>query len=329
MAVPHDTETITLAAAGSSITLAPSLGGKIASLYLAGREWLWTSDTLARGAPDPSLVGDDDVSYVMTADTGGYDECFPTVGACAVPPGVPGFGGLRLPDHGELWSQRPRVTVDEGRTLAVVTWEGRRMPYAFVRAAEVHDDGRVELRYAVTNRGVDRMPFLWSAHPLLPLTRRTHLVLPDGARMRVYAEHGIALGGVRSEHQWPFVEVGGVTRSFTRPTAVADGYACKLFLDLPASTRRIAVEEGRARLEVELDVGEIPHFGLWINNRGWTPFVGGTPYLNFAFEPCIGAPDTLDDALGEWNAAAWLEPGETRRWTLTWRGTTRGGSASR
>ena len=194
------------------------------------------------------------------------------------------------------------------------------MPYAFVRAAEVHGDGRVALRYAVTNRGTERMPFLWSAHPLLPLTPRTHLLLPEGARTRVYAEHGISLGGQRSEHRWPFVEVDGVARTLARPAAVADGYACKLFLDLPNDARRLAVEEGGARLEVELDAGEVPHFGLWINNRGWTPFAGGAPYLNFAFEPCIGAPDTLDDALGAWNSAAWLEPGETRRWTLTWRG---------
>jgi galactose mutarotase-like enzyme len=236
------------------------------------------------------------------------------------------YGGLALPDHGELWSQRPGFVLDRsssGRAVALVTWEGRRMPYVFVRAAEVHDDGRVELRYAVTNRSAERMPFLWSAHPLLPLTPRTHLVLPDGARMRVYAEHGIALGGARSEHEWPIVEVNGVARSFTRPAAVADAYACKLFLDLPAGTRQLAVEEGPARLEVELDSGDVPHFGLWVNNRGWTPFVDGTPYLNFAFEPCIGAPDTLDDALGAWNAPGWLDGGETRRWTLTWRGVSR------
>ena len=315
-------ETIVLANGGTSITIIPALGGKIASMRLAGREWLWTSDVIAPVAPDERVAADDAVSYVRTADTGGYDECFPTVGACVVPASVPGAGGVRLPDHGELWSQAPRVRVDRdaGRALLVATWEGRRMPYVFERAAEVLADGRVELRYAATNRGAQPIPFLWSAHPLLPLTARTRLVLPDRARMRVYAEHNVPLGGAGSEHEWPHVEVGGVARSFARPAAVAERYACKLFLDLPAHARRLAVEEGAARLEVEIDAAEVPHFGLWVNNRGWTPFDGGTPYQNFAFEPCIGAPDTLDDALGAWNAPAWLGVGETRRWTLTWRG---------
>jgi galactose mutarotase-like enzyme len=39
-----------------------------------------------------------------------------------------------------------------------------------------------------------------------------------------------------------------------------------------------------------------------------------------AFEPCIGAPDSLTEAIGGWKSAAWLEPGETREWTLTWQG---------
>jgi galactose mutarotase-like enzyme len=317
-----DLESITLAAGDASISLVPALGGKIASLHVAGREWLWTSDVIPHAAPTEAVAADDDVSYVRTADTGGYDECFPTVGPCTIPAGVPGFGGLRLPDHGELWSQRPAVTVERaaGRASATATWEGRRMPYAFTRTATVHEDGRVELAYAATNRGGEAMPFLWSAHPLLPLTARTRLVLPDGARMRVYAEHGVSLGGPRSEHQWPLAEVGGVARSFRRPADVADGYACKLFLDLPAGRHRFAVEESDARLTVDVDAAEVPHFGLWINNRGWTPFEGGTPYANFAFEPCIGAPDTVDDALGAWRAAPSLAPGETRRWTLTWRG---------
>ena len=43
---------------------------------MAGREWLWTSDVIAHQTPI------DGASYVETADSGGYDECFPTVAAC-------------------------------------------------------------------------------------------------------------------------------------------------------------------------------------------------------------------------------------------------------
>ena len=321
VASSHDS--LVLRGGGSSAALVPALGGKIASLHLGGREWLWTSDVIAPRVPDEALRADDAASYVEVADTGGYDECFPTVGACVVPGDVAGFGGLRLPDHGELWSQQPSVDVASAADgeQVTLTWTGRRMPYEFERTVRVDGDGRVVLRYAATNRGDAPLPFLWSAHPLLPLTARTRVHLPRGARLRVDAAHGLGAHEAGADHAWPAVRVDGAPVDVSHPAAVGDGYACKLFLDLPAGPVVAAVEEDDARLEVAMDGGEVTHFGLWLNNGGWTPFAGGRPYRNLAFEPCIGAPDSLADALGRWDAAAWLAPGETRRWTLAWRAT--------
>jgi galactose mutarotase-like enzyme len=303
------------------VTIIPALGGKIGSLVLAGREWLWTSDVIPHRAPDARSARDE-TSYVETADTGGYDECFPTVGACDVPAGVERYAGLRLPDHGELWSQAAEVEGgrDADAEWAVARWRGRRMPYRFARTVRVGGDGVVTMRYAATNDGDRPLPFLWSSHPLLPLTPSTRVVLPDGARVRVYAQHGIDVGGAGAEHRWPLLAVAGELVDFSRPDRVGAGYACKLFVDMPVG--RAAVEENGARLEVAFDVREVPNLGLWINRRGWTPFAGGTPYLNLAFEPCIGAPDTLSDALGDWHGAHWLRAGETREWELRWRGET-------
>jgi hypothetical protein len=304
-----------LAGGGTRLRVIPQLGGKIASMVMAGREWLWKSDVL------PYRVPEDGTSYVRTADTGGYDECFPTVGACDVPIDVPHWAGLQLPDHGELWAHCPGIDTgtDAGGEWLTAHWTGRRMPYHFTRRVQVGADGVVRMRYAVRNTGHDHIPFIWSSHPLLPLTPETRILLPEGARTRVYAEHGIALGGPGAEHRWPLLGAGVRRIDLSRPDAVGAHYACKLFLDMPEG--RAAVEEGDARLEVRFDVAEVPHFGLWLNRRGWTPFDGGAPYLNFAFEPCIGAPDTLSDALGGWKAAQWLEGGEERTWALEWRGT--------
>ena len=315
-------EPLVLRGGSTSVALVPALGGKIASLHLAGREWLWTSDVIAPRVPDDALRADDAASYVRVADTGGYDECFPTVGACTLPEAVPGFGALRLPDHGELWAQQPTVEVapaDVGAE-ATLTWTGRRMPYEFRRAVRVDGDGRVVMRYAATNRGDAPLPFLWSAHPLLPLTARTRVRLPTGARLRVDAAHGLALDPHGADGAWPTLQVDGRAVDASHPAGVADGYACKLFLDLPTGPVVAAVEEDGARLEVAMDGGEVTHFGLWLNNGGWTPFANERPYRNLAFEPCIGAPDSLRDALGRWDSAAWLAPGETRRWTLAWSG---------
>ena len=307
---PRDFPFIELRAGESSVLVVPSLGGKLAELWLAGRQWLWQSDIT------PMAPGADGASYVETADTGGWDECFPTVGACRVPSWVKGVGGTSLPDHGELWSQAPAVDVTTGPDgqTATCRWAGVRWPYAFERSVRIDRQGMVHLGYAVANQGTDRLPFLWSAHPLFPLGERTRLVLPEGTRLRAWARHGIDLGELRSEHQWPWVRAGARACDFRSPFDVAKRYACKLFLDMRAGLA--VLQEGDVELAMHWDVREIPHLGLWLNKRGWTPFRSELPYLNLAVEPAIGAPDTVDDALGDWKSAAWLDPGERRTWTL-------------
>ena len=330
--MPFTNDSIVLRGGETSLTLEPALGGKISSLFLAGREWLWTSDVIARRLPDEAMRADD-ASYVRMADTGGYDECFPTVGACTIPEDVPQFGGLPLPDHGELWSREPAIDIQPGPdgNHVQARWKGSRMPYTFARTVHVGRTGSVTMRYSAANNGTAPIPFLWSAHPLLPLTDRTRIQLPKGARLRVNAAHGFAPAGARAplegaadfttgEHQWPMASIDGVIVDASHPASIGAGRACKLFLDLPAGPVRASVEEAGARLDVHLDGARVTHFGLWLNNHGWTPFQDGRPYRNLAFEPCIGAADSLADSLGPWNSAAWLAPGETRQWALTWSG---------
>jgi galactose mutarotase-like enzyme len=304
---------VELRGGGSRVLIVPSLGGKIAQLELGGRQWLWANESIPYAAPDETA------SYSETADSGGYDECFPTVAPCKVPTWVRGFGGVQLPDHGELWSQAPETDVrtsPEGQR-ATTTWTGRRMPYRFTRDVRVLPSGDVELAYEARNTGTDRLPFIWSAQPLLPLTSETRIVLPQATRMHVYAQHEIALGVGATDLRWPMVRSSGRLLDMSNPLGVAKRYACKLFLEMREG--RAAVIEGGLRLEVTFDVADVPNFGLWINRGGWTPSKRAKPYSNLAFGPCIGAPDTLDEALGAWKSAHWIEAGQSRRWTLRWR----------
>lgn len=310
--VPGDFGFVELRGGDTRVVIVPSLGGKIAEMELGGRQWLWKSDVI------PYARGIDGMSYVETADSGGYDECFPTVGSCRIPGWVRAFGGVELPDHGELWAQEPELEIHTGveGQSAVLTWRGSRLPYRFQRSVRVAPTGEVRLDYAAVNDGHERLPFVWSSHPLFPMTPETRIVLPEGARLRVFARHEIEMGEVRSEHRWPYVRGGGKVHDFVSPYAVAKRYACKLFLDMTEG--HAAIREGDLELTVRFDTREVPHFGLWLNKRGWTPFRREEPYLNLAFEPCIGAPDTLADALGDWKSASWLEPGAERRWSLEW-----------
>lgn len=309
---------VELRGGGSRVVIIPALGGKIAELELAGRQWLWTSDVLPWSPPAPSST------YQESADTGGFDECFPTLGPCRVPGWVRRYGGVEFPDHGELWSQAPALEIEttEAGQCAVTTWQGARMPYRLTRLARVDTAGAVSLQYHVANDGDERLPFIWSPQPMLPMTPATELRLPDGAAMRVHVAHRIQLGDHKSQHQWPFVRAGGKVYDFVHPYHVAKQYACKLFLDMPEGQGRAVLREGSVQLEVAFDQSSVPQFGLWFNKRGWTTLRGEKPPLVLAFQPSVGAPDTLSDALGDWKRAQWLEPGEVRSWSLVWRGRT-------
>jgi len=298
---------------GSRVVIVPALGGKIAQLEVGGRQWLWTSDVTPYALPDESA------SYVETADSGGFDECFPTVGACKVPTWVRGFGGVQLPDHGELWAQAPTIDVrtsPDGQS-ATTTWTGQRMPYRLTRVVRVTPSGEVECEYEAENTGTDRIPFLWAARPLFPLTSETTIELPAATRFHVYAQHEIALGLGATDLRWPIARSQGRLLDLSHPFAMAKRYACKIFLEMREG--RATLIEGGARLELSFRVDEIPNIGLWINRGGWTPFKRGKAYQNLALQPCIGAPDTLEEALGAWKSDHWLETGKPRRWSLRWR----------
>jgi galactose mutarotase-like enzyme len=303
----------------------PALGGKIAELWFGDRQWLWRNPQLPFRAP---VAG---ASYVLTADSGGLDECFPTTGACALPSLVRGAGGRELPDHGELWSQRPTLTLTTGADghRAHIVWQGECLPYRFERTVIVTPQGDVRCEYAAVNLGDQKIPFLWAAHPLLHLGPRTRLELPEGARVRVSAQHGIDLGGAAAEHRWPRLRSGGQLLDLSAPgRAWKKPFACMLHMDLPPGARALRVLEGNEQLTASVQAEDVPHLGLWINHGGWNPLPRTSwlpwrkpaPYLNLGFEPAIGAPGTLSDALGAWEGAHWIEAGATRRWTVTWSG---------
>jgi hypothetical protein len=310
---PTDFGYVEIRGGDSRIVCVPALAGKIVLMELAGRQWLWHSDVIPFAPPEEGA------SYAETADSGGYDECFPTLGACRVPGWVRSWGGVELPDHGELWSQQPELEIEtSGDGQAVVTtWEGRRLPYRLTRIARVAPDGSVVMMYHAANDASDRIPFIWSGHPRFALTPETQILLPEGAPTRVYASHRVVMGDSRSLHRWPFVRAAGRVLDFLTPYQVAREFACKLFIEMPEGRARL--REGGMELEVTFDVREVGQFGLWINKGGWSPFKNERPYCNLGFQPCVGAPDTLSDALGDWKRAQWIDPGQIRTWSVTWR----------
>jgi galactose mutarotase-like enzyme len=300
---------VALRSAHLEIVVVPAIGMKLTNLRrLNGREWLWRSDQIPLASPIPGA------SYIDTADSGGWDECFPTVGPCANP--APEAGPAQLPDHGELWSARWTSSVYEhagGLTLAASAG-GTVFPYEFHRKVTLDPhEPRARFEYRLRHTGDIPFPWIWSSHPLLNVQAGSQLEVAGVNQVKLSAVHGREDLSVDDTVSWPGA-IGGRADRFVFPED--GGWAVKLFGDLGLDGRMVLVDPRRGeRLELRTRGDEVPQVGLWINCRGWAP-AGRTPYYNLALEPCIGAPDRLDIAVREWGTAQTLQPGEEREWSL-------------
>jgi galactose mutarotase-like enzyme len=299
----------------------PVVGMKLTNLRRPrGREWLWRNDQI------PLALPRQEASFVETGDSGGWDECFPTVAPSPIPGAAP--GSPLLPDHGELWSAPWASSAYEhagGVTLAGSA-TGRLLPYEFHREVTLDPrDPVVRLRYRVRNTGESPFPWIWCAHPLLNIQPGTTLELPSVHQVKLDAVHGLPELSRGDIVSWPDAFEGDGSR-FAFPGEGA--WAVKLFSDVGQSGRMILTDPRRGeRLEMLVRPDEVPQVGIWINNRGWAP-PGRQPYYNLGLEPAIGAPDRLDEAVRDWNAAETLGPGEERAWGLEVRLLDRDGSSS-
>jgi len=249
---------------------------------------------------------------VDVALAGGYQEAFPTVLPCRVLSKHTGVA-FEQPALGELHRLVPtaKIATLEGAVEATLTWMGDRMPYRFVRVVRA-SPGEIAMRYEVTNTGSAPLPFLWAANVAMPLGAETRLLLPDNARSRVISQEGIDLLGVGAEHRWPRFRTAKKLVDMSMPDAIGGRFACHLSFDVPAGT--VTVVEGAQRLALSFDADEVSRVGLNIRRK-----LGGQGARLVAVQPAIGVPGALASAAGVDGSAAWLEPGQTRRWSLAWR----------
>ena len=296
-----------------AVTVVPELGGKFASLrdLRSGREWLWTSPVLpyARVAHD----ADDPNHYVRHGDFGGWDECFPSVSACAYP--LAPWRGEPVQDHGELWSAEWRAEVtrrEDGRVVADLAADGVGFPYTVRRALAVTpDSATLRLDYAVENTGGDPFSYIWSAHPLLRLERGMRVELPQGTVVHVNGATGVEDDPAAGDYPWP-LRAGGLDLTELPPPDA--GVSCKLW-SRPLAEGWVRLSAPGGELSLAFDPALLPQVGLWVNAGGWSG-TGSAPYNNLGLEPCIGAQDSLADAVERHNLYRTLAPGEEHRWWL-------------
>ena len=286
-----------------SLTVLPELGAKVISLRDRehDREWIASPERPYGRA----RRGDDFADF----DSGGWDECFPNVGAGRVT--VAGRE-LELVDHGELWSRPWQVGVSGDAVTTTVA--GDLPSYVFERRLELLPR-RVEARYRLKSTSEQPFPCLWAMHPLIAVGSGTRIVLPGVTSMLCDAAPSAArFGGYHATVSWP---VAATVDGLDEDLSVHGGretFALKLFTPR-LRAGRAAVIDGDADavwLGFAFDPAACPYLGVWLNEGGWP---ADEPLQHLALEPTSGRADVLEAAMRVGDT--WLlQPGEVKEWSV-------------
>jgi galactose mutarotase-like enzyme len=317
-------ENVLIHAGDCSLTVLPELGGKIASIRIGDRELLQ--------APLGPLAGRTRTMSFDAGDASGWDECLPSVAACAV---STAGGTAHVPDHGDLWrvewerqgsgirdqGSAARIQAN-GRTPASITLSGTcfSLPLELKRTltlSEQKDGWRLDLDYKLTNLGAYPVPWSWAAHPLFAVEPGDRILLPQSIdSLRVEGSGGRRLGKNGDTIGWPVATLsGGGSTDLSVAQSPQSGIGDKLFAGpLAESENWCALERPSAhlRIQVSLDPSVTPYLGLWICYGGW-PESPGPKQTCVAIEPATAPVDSLAET-GAWSRL--LEPGASAEWTM-------------
>ena len=292
------------------LSIIPELGGKVNSLRdsRTGREWLWRHPRFPyKQVPHGS-------SYTAASDTGGWDECFPSVAECEYPSAP--WQGAAIQDHGELWSQTTQFEINEqaDKIALLNRWGGIALPYTFTRNITILEkSARLRVDYEVKNKSDQPINYVWCIHPLLAIEPGMELRLPESARFNIGGAYPNDLVPLEKKMQFPFA-ASGLNFPFL-PQANA-GRAIKLWSDpLPEAQGWTTMRASNGEFQMRWDVSLLPQVAVWMN-FGALGMDGGSPYYNLGLEPCIGAQDSLNDAVNQYNLFATVPPQGSKQWWL-------------
>ena len=293
-----------------AISFLPDAGGNISAItdLRTGRNWLWQNPHL------PITNNRSGEDYGRYLDSGGWDEILLSVAASEFE--TTHSTRIQIADHGDLvrqsWTAEIRSDT-HGNERCRMTVSGAALNYDFVRTVRLHSDApKITFDYSLTNNEQSAWPFYWCPHALLNARPGMRIELPPDLPFHLDG------AGASSTERWPQLPGKNGSSLDLADSFAADGeeFAHKIFVRAPsAGTVSIAVPESDERLTMTFNPDVLPWLGLWINNRGWSG-CGSEPYLNLGLEPSTTNYDCVSEAVRN-DAIEWIQPDETRAWTLT------------
>ena len=267
--------------------VAPSVGGKIVSIYSKPlqKEFLWTNKSLELeqypvGTPyDPFFFG-------------GVDELLPS----DIPELVQ---GVEYPDHGELWTMNLDYLLNENG----VTIFGK-LPLSELDYEKVITPDRsqpfIHIDYTITNQTVSARSFLWKLHAALQITQgdqmecsatKGQVVDPDYSRFKS-----------TTPFDWPVIE--GVDASkVPAKNGTVDFY---YLYGTGKGEMSMISPQSNSRFTYIFDPKVFPY--LWY----FASYGGFSDHYTAILEPCTTMPISVNEAI-RLNQCSILEPGESVR----------------
>lgn len=284
------------------VKVIPELGAKLVSLCYkpTNKQWLAGSATGLRKVQYGSTFTD--------ADMSGWDECFPTIDACAYP--LEGrYAGVLLPDHGEVWSL-PWEAKCRGDQL-ICTVDGRALKYRLKRTLSFTHEAELCLDYEVTNLGEEALAYMWTAHPQFMATSNTRVRLPEDVTsvLCVYGGQHLQEGQV---YEWPHTDAcGDQSISLDRIGDKERRDARKFYVQgsLSEGWAELVEQHTGEYVHFAWQVEQVPYLGIWIDE-------GQFHHQSVcALEPSTGYYDRLDAAYKRGKAST-VKPGASVSWQL-------------
>ena len=299
-----------------SVSVLPQLGGKIYEIVdlRSGRDWLWKNPHIPLRRPQPDML------YDRELDSGGWDEILFSVKPCTVD--LPNGQQMSAGDHGVLvgipWRLVHASAESSGEAVCELHADGQSPSFLLRRRISIDaEQPKIVIEYTLNNTGDIQWPWLWCAHPLIAVEYGMHIGLQEGQAIYLNPASAADADRVNGGQFWPMLRSpdGRSTNLaviFKEPTN-PESFSTKVFVRFRNKVC-VSTPEDVESFSIEYDERDLPWLGLWINKKAWSG-CGSEPYLNLGVEPATAPHDTLAEAVSL-GCADYLQPGESRSWTL-------------
>lgn|GEM_PF-274339 len=267
-----------------SVSIAPSLGGKILGIFnhLFEKEFLWTNKNLSLEIHNAGA--DYDSNFL-----GGIDELLPN----DIPETI---DGVAYPDHGELWTCRLHHEVSGEKILMRGILPLSQLQYC----KTIYLDPQapiIHLDYKIKNNSTGQRNFLWKLHAALDVKAGDRLV--TNAKHAQVVDPQYSRFGNTKEFEWPLIE--GVDASVVPPKNNSMDFF--YLYDVANAEMKLEARDGTNLFSYRYDKKVFPY--QWY----FASYGGFLDHYTVILEPCTTMPISVTEAK-EKKQCSVLEPGE-------------------